>query len=1089
VIFSKKYTSLLIVAFVVFSHGHAQTFMEKHKLLDSISTSISFRSIGPAFMSGRVADIAVHPHNSNIWYVAHGSGGVWKTENSGTTWKAVFEQQNVYATGCLAIDQNNPHTIWLGTGENVGGRHIGFGDGIYRSTDDGKTWKNFGLSNSEHISKIIIHPKNSQIIWVACQGPLWSPGGDRGLFKSVDGGKTWVNKWKSNSWTGATDLLIDPRNPKVLYMASWQRHRTIAAYMGGGEGSGIYRSDDGGESWKAIKVGLPNSRIGKIGLAISPQNPDVLYAALELDRRTGAVFRSNNRGENWKKMSNTVSGGTGPHYYQELYASPHQFDKIYLANVRMLVSDNGGKTFYPMNERFKHSDNHALIFNEHRPNYRLVGTDGGLYQSFDGEKTWSFVSNLPTLQYYKVAVDDKWPFYTIYGGTQDNNTHGGPARTDNIHGIRNSDWFVPLSGDGHQPAVEPSNPNIVYAQWQQGNLTRIDRSSGESTYIQPQNLEDGIPERYNWDAPVLISSHHSNRIYFASQHLWKSDNRGDSWIRISPDLTRNVERFNEPIMGKKQSFDNAWDVYAMSNFSTITSIAESPLDDQKLAVGTDDGLLQFTKNGGETWEKKALREIQIIPPNCYVNDLKADLFDKHTFYVALDNHKEGDYKPYLLKTTDDGKTWSSLSENLPKKLLIWRIVQDHINKDLLFIGTEFGIYASIDGGKNWSKLTQGIPTIPIRDLAIQRKQNDLVAASFGRGFFVLDDYSVLREVGSKMIEDKVYLGRPRNGLWYIPKKVMSFSVKGGQGDGFYHAKNPPYGVTFNYYVQDPIVSLKQKRKAKEKKFNHQDISFPGWESLEKEHREQKSEYVLHISEEKGKTIRKIPLKSSLQGLHQTTWDMKHPSLSLIDESTTGNPSGFLASPGRYCAQIFLSAKDTIEKIGDSVCFQLIRINKSHLSQKSIDIAVSEWRQVENINKEINLLYHKFEELSDLLDAIFQAFKSSSIHNVEIYQEMKVARTKLDSIEIELFGYKVKNSVGEKNNYSLRDRITVVNRGIMNSTYGLTEMQKKCLNIAQEILDETNHRLNLLMDLHVGPILKKLESSGAPGIKNQVWLKY
>jgi photosystem II stability/assembly factor-like uncharacterized protein len=463
---------------------------EKETNFGKLLQGVSFRNIGPSFMSGRIADIAIHPENPHIWYVAVGSGGVWKTTNSGTSWQPVFDGQKSFSIGCVTIDPNNPHKIWVGTGENVGGRHVGFGDGIYLSTDDGKSWKNMGLTKSEHISEIIVHPENSDVIFVAVQGPLWSKGGERGFYKSVDGGKTWKKTLGDNQWIGVTDIALDPRNPNRVYAATWERHRTVANYMGGSKNTAIYRSEDGGETWKKIMKGISGDKNGKIGLAVSPQNPDVIYAAVEHNRRNGAVYKSTDRGESWHKQSNTVSGATGPHYYQELYVSPHEFDKIYLANVRMLVSDDGGKTFKQIKNRHKHVDNHVLGFRKDDPNYMLVGTDGGIYESFDKGENWKYINNLPVTQYYKLALDDTQPFYYIYGGTQDNNTQRGPSQTFNNSGISNRDWEVVLFADGHQPATEPGNPNIVYAEWQEGHLVRIDVKTGERTFIQPQPGEN-----------------------------------------------------------------------------------------------------------------------------------------------------------------------------------------------------------------------------------------------------------------------------------------------------------------------------------------------------------------------------------------------------------------------------------------------------------------------------------------------------------------------------------------------------------------------------------------------------------------------
>ena len=673
---------------------------QKNKKAEAKELSLDafkFRNIGPAFLSGRIADIVTHPENENVWYVAVGSGGVWKTENAGTTWTPIFDDQSTYSTGCITLDPSNPSTVWVGSGENVGGRHVAYGDGIYKSTDDGKTWKNMGLKNSEHISEIIVHPDNSDVVWVAVQGPLWNKGGERGLYKTTDGGKNWKRVLGNNEWTGATDIMIDPRNPQILYAATWDRHRTVAALMGGGPGSGIHRSDDGGITWKKLSTGLPTSNMGKIGITISPQQPDVVYAAIELDRTNGAVYRSSNRGESWTKMSNTVSGGTGPHYYQELYASPHEFDRLYLMNVRVLTSNDGGKTFAQLPERNKHSDNHAIVFKKDDPNYIMLGTDAGIYESFDAAKTWRYIKNLPLTQFYKVAVNNAAPFYQIFGGTQDNGSAGGPSATDEREGIANKHWYKTLFADGHQSATDPVYNDIIYAETQQGGLHRIDLTTGEQVSIQPQAGVGEPHERFNWDAPILVSPHNPARLYFASYRVWKSESRGDDWEPISGDLTRNEDRITLPIMGRQQSWDNAWDVGAMSNYNTITSIAESPVQDGLLYAGTDDGFIQVSENAGETWRSIPVTLLG-LPNRSFVNDIKADLYDANTVYVALDNHKEGDFNPYLFKSTDKGMTWKSIANNIPKRTLVWRLVQDHVNKNLLFAATEYGVYSSLNGG-------------------------------------------------------------------------------------------------------------------------------------------------------------------------------------------------------------------------------------------------------------------------------------------------------------------------------------------------------------------------------------------------------
>ncbi|MHC5066675.1 MAG: WD40/YVTN/BNR-like repeat-containing protein, partial [Planctomycetota bacterium] len=810
--------SLRLVTFSLFATFALPAQNSDELWQESRFDGLAFRSIGPALMSGRIADLAIDPRNENTWYVAVGSGGVWKTTNAGVTFTPVFDEESTYSIGCVTIDPHNPHRIWVGTGENVGGRHIAYGDGVFRSDDAGANWTNLGLKNSEHISEIVVHPRDPNTVWVASQGPLWSPGGERGVYKSSDGGSTWRRTLGDDQWVGATDLAIDPRDPDRIYAATWQRHRTVAAYMGGGPGTGLHRSEDGGETWTKLTEGLPEEDMGKIGLAISPQQPDVLYAAIELKRRTGGLWKSMDRGATWQKQSDTVSGGTGPHYYQELYASPHAFDRVYLADVTIQISDDGGKTFRRMKEAYKHGDNHALAFKLSDPDYLLCGSDGGVYESFDLAENWRFMANLPLTQFYKIAIDDAEPFYNVYGGTQDNSTEGGPIRTDNLSGIQNSDWKVILDWDGHQPATEPGNPDIVYAERQEGFLARVDMRTGEVVSIQPQPEAGENYERFNWDSPILVSPHNPTRLYFASQRVWRSDNRGDDWTAISTDLTRNQERIELEIMGSTQSWDAAWDLSAMSTFNTITSLAESPVQEGLLYAGTDDGLIQVSEGGSGAWRAVEIGSLPGVPARAFVNDIRADLFDADTVYLAADNHKEGDYAPYLYVSRDRGHSWESMVGNLPERNLVWRLVQDHVDPQLFFIGTERGVFFSTDAGKRWTRLGGGMPMISVRDLQIHRRENDLVCATFGRGIYVLDDIAPFRSVDETQLTAEATLFDLRDAWWYIPRSVLGFVPGvGQQGASYYAAPNPPFGAVFTYYLSEDLRSAEQDRQHAEKK--------------------------------------------------------------------------------------------------------------------------------------------------------------------------------------------------------------------------------------------------------------------------------
>jgi len=1039
-------------------------------------------------MAGRIADIAIHPSKPTTWYVAVGSGGVWKTENSGITWQAIFDNEKVYSTGCITIDPSQTSTIWLGTGENVGGRHVGFGDGIYRSDDDGKSWKSMGLKNSEHISKILIHPTNSDIIWIAVQGPLWNSGGERGVFKSIDGGKTWQNVLLVNEWTGATDLAIHPNNPEILYAATWQRHRTTAAYLGGGMGSGLYKSVDGGATWQELKNGLPAKPYGKIGLSISPQKPEVLYAAIELNQREGGVFVSENSGSSWKKRSSAVSGATGPHYYQELYASPHHYNRIYLMDYRVQVSDDGGRNFRRLEEKNKHSDNHAMAFRADDPNYILMGTDGGLYESLDLAKNWRFIANMPITQFYKLAVDDSKPFYKVYGGTQDNSTQGGPSRTDNLQGIQNSDWHVVLDWDGHQPAVEPGNPDVVYGQRQEGTLARIDMRNGEVVDIQPQAAPGEPAERFNWDAPIFISPHSPTRLYFASQRLWKSEDRGNSWMAISPDLTKNQNRIELPIGGKTQSWDNAWDLYAMSNFNTITSIAESPKQEGLLYIGTDDGYIQITENGGQEWKKIEVSSLPGVPATAYVNNIMADLFDANIVYIALDNHKKGDFKPYLFKSINKGKSWTSITSNLPEKHLVWRIVQDHIDKNLFFIGTEFGVFFSANSGEKWTKLKGGMPTIPVRDLTIQRRENDLVLATFGRSFYVFDDISVFRNLNETKLKEAASLYPIRDAWWYIPRSKMSFE-KGAadQGSGHYFAENPSFGANFTYHIAEDYSSLKEKRKKKEKEWTQSNananIPFPGWEALAAEEREHEIQLWLIVKDASGKVIRHLAAEKS-KGFHRVNWDLRHPPISTLrlGAKPDENDQGILASPGNYSVELVKEENGKWETLTAAQSFVVkplypeLYLESDEKKREEFWAGIRELiRQSSSLDAEMTYLQKSIETLET---AQVQAPQAAAA-----FSELANVRKKYDELRLVMYGNPARSKVGEKNPATLNDRLSKIYLSFWNSTAGPSPQVVQILEWAKA--DLIKHQSEIAaVKLTVDKMKQQVYEQGGPHIEGR-----
>jgi len=1033
-------------------------------------SGLEWRNIGPAMNSGRIADIAIHPDDPSVMYVGVGSGGVWKTTNAGTTWTPIFDGQSSYSIGSVAVDPNAPATVWVGTGENVGGRHVGFGDGIYRTTDGGVTWTNMGLEGTEHLSTILIHPDDSDVLWVAAQGPLWTPGGERGLYKTVDGGETWTKVLGEGEWTGVTDVVIDPRDPDLLYAATWDRHRTVAAYMGGGPGSGIWKSDDGGETWRRLGTGLPGGNLGKIGLAISPQRPDIVYAAIETIRTEGGVWMSEDRGESWRQMSDAVAGATGPHYYQELYASPHQFGRLFLVNATTLYSDDHFATYQGIDNTGKHGDDHAIAFRPDDPDYILFGSDGGLYETFDDMESWRYIANLPVMQYYKVSVNDAEPFYSVFGGTQDNGSNGGPSRTLYAHGVRNADWYKTLGADGHDTATEPGNPDIVYHETQQGGLHRVDLATGDQVPIQPQAREGEPHERFNWDAPVEVSFHDPARIYHASYRLWRSDDRGDSWTPISGDLTRSEERIALPIMGRVQSWDNAWDFAAMSNYNTVTSIGESPVDEAVIWAGTDDGLLHVTSNGGESWTRIEVGSLPGVPATAFVNDIKADHHDRETVYVALDNHKFGDFAPYLLRSTDLGATWESLSDDLPDRHLVWRVVQDDVERNLLFAATEFGVFVTLDGGREWTELDTGIPTISFRDIVLQRDHDDVVAASFGRGMFVLDDYTPLRQAAAGL-EAEATLFEPRPAPWFQLR-----SIESSQGADQWTAPNPEFGAILTYHLRDGFASLEAERQRAEGEVAAgQDIAFPGWDALEAEMREAAPRVQVVVRDANGEVVNRVDGPTS-PGIHRVAWDLTYADRGLVEPGDRGTGSGFLAWPGTYSATLEVSEGGEVRQLAGPVSVPVEAILEGSLPRASFAEVAAFRAELQAMELEMdrvgNLLAEQIEGVQALQTSLARATRPDDA----LAARLDDTRLELLELRERMFGSEARGEVGERNPPSPGNRLGFAGGGL-DTTYGPTALHRAMLEAAGNELAPIRGGVERLAEEVIPQLRAEVEAAG------------
>ena len=863
---------LVIIYFFPTSNTFAQT--ENKEALDKAVSGLKLRGIGPAVMGGRIADIAVSPTDKSTWYVAVGSGGLWKTTNRGASWEPVFDSQKSYSIGTVTIDLNNSEVVWVGTGENVSGRHVAWGDGVYKSADGGKTWKQMGLEKSEHIGKILVDPRNSDVVFVAAEGPLWSAGGERGVYKTDDGGKTWQLVLEIDENTGVTDMEFDPSNPDIIYAAAYQRRRHTWSLLAGGPKSGIYKSVDNGASWNQVKTGLPNGDIGKIGLAVTPANSELVYATIEANDKDKGFYRSLNKGESWEKQNSYISGGTGAHYYQEIEASPENPDLVYQMDVFNHVTRDGGKSFnYLGTGREKHSDNHALWIDPDDGKHLIGGTDGGLYETYDEGTTWRHFSNLPISQFYKLGLDNSEPFYNIVGGAQDLGSLIGPSRTMNIEGVRNQDWYVPLGADGYDSVFDPEDSNIAYIEIQEGTLHRLDRRSEEVINIQPQPEPNDPPERWNWDSPIQVSPHNHKRIYFGSQRVWKSDNQGNSWTPISEDLTTNTNRYELETMDKRVwSVDALYDTGAMSKYATLTSISESPKVEGLLYTGSDDGLIHVSEDGGQNWRNSVLPK---VPARSFINDIEASNHNSNTIFASADAHKLGDYSTYLFMSNDRGRNWKSIAGDLPRNTIVWVLKQDHVDENLLFIGTEYGIYFSPNKGVNWIKLGAGVPTIAFRDLELHPRDNDLVGATFGRGFYVLDDYSPLRTISSAIKNKTNTLFSVRDAWWYVPSVPMQAKGMPSQGTSSFVSDNPPFGAVFTYYLNDLPETSKAKRKNSEKALREKNTSipFPGWERLFQESNEDEPQVLLLVSNEKGNPIRWIK-GSAKKGLHRAKLGFK-----------------------------------------------------------------------------------------------------------------------------------------------------------------------------------------------------------------------
>ena len=1011
----------------------------------ALVSTLSFRSIGPAVMSGRIVDIAVaSSHNARggslgtVFYIAAASGGVWKTTNGGMSWEVVFDTEGPGSVGAVEVAPSNSEIVWVGTGEDNNQRSSSYGDGVYKSIDGGKTWSHMGLRGSQHVGRIRVHPHDANTVLVAAVGPMWAAGGERGIYKTTDGGATWRNTLSVDQYTGAADVIYDPSNPEVVYAAMHQRERRAFNYVGGGPGSGIWKSVDGGDTWTKLTQGLPTSDMGRIGLDVARSHPGTVYAVIEGSEQ--GVYRTDNGGATWRRMSNIASI---PWYFGEVRVDPKDPETVYHLGVQLQVSRDGGAT-WERTGRGPHVGNHSLWINPENPDHVINGNDGGLYVSRDGAQTWDFSVNLPVSQFYALGLDMAEPFFGIAGGLQDNSTWGGPSRTRASDGIFNSDWYQMAGGDGFYAAIDPTDPTIAYVESQGGVISRYDRTTGDRKGIQPQAPEGEEGYRFNWSAPIKISPWDHNTVYFAANVMFKSTNRGDAWTVLGEDLTRDIDEDSLPMMGKVWPRTAVAFHEGVQDFSTISDIDVSTLERGLLIAGSDDGVVSISTDDGQSWSKQT--RFPGVPDTAYVSKVRLSLHDASVMYVTFDNHRSNDFKPYVIKSADKGRSWTNITHNLPAFGNVRAFAEHHANPDLLFVGTEMGVFVSLDGGGSWVQMKGGFPTVRVDDMAIHPRDNALVVATHGRGFWILDDLNPLVHLADAKAAERAFLV-PVKSEWLITPDGSPTSGTHATRD--YAGANPAMGTAISYFLKAAAPGAK-----------------------------------LEIATPSGEVVRSLTAPTSA-GLHHVHWDFR------MDAPYSGPPQerqqnqgfgggffggasgGALVVPGTYVArltvggaaqeQTFTVKKDPELRLTDAQLAELrdVRMRQLRLNA-TLTMAI---RQTDELREQIAAAKAAVEEVNA------PASVGEMLRGVE--NEVNDIRTKLGAGSSGFFGGG--DNTGPR---SVRTLLAIAS-GVSRANAMPTAQEMEALNLVPSRMDPEVARLNAVVTDRMPALFKALDDAGVP----------